>query len=655
MMLNGGRLNAQVVNGSRRWPIYATAMVAMGLRAEGEGRVEVRGQGAAELKLGTDLHLRAVRPATGTATTQLVSSLDGVRLRLVGGELDLSIVHLDSLSYRVTRRASGSAVFRTHLELTPQFYQGGAAQSLLTLRTELQGFAQRYATAQAELATHSTLAPSVYRVAAGRPAQLGLQAFLHYARTQLGYGTAVLALHARADVGVEFIDGAAAIYPMRVDLEAQRLRWAPGHGVIQTLADLRPSAVRRPATSLAAVLHTDGALDPTHITVSGVRYITPDARAAMSLHGVDAGMRRRLTSGAFNPVTLPVRMFGSGRRGRTSGILRGATSLLFQGDLGVARLFPESPAVLVLGAEGSGEVVVRGEGQAALQTSTSLHGRAKRRATGTAVVASLSVQGTGYRRRRAQGGAAFEIDLEPAEGVRRRTGQGAWPIVLVADESEAGVVRAVAGGALLALHVQCDGEVFVEGTGSSVSTLDATGTGRVVRFISGAAVTPLLASGAGDVLVRGVGNARTTLQADLDALVRRVFDGAAEIVLESDGGGEVYVRGEGAAHVRLYAEGEGYRVRRIQDVGEMVVETELAVGAIQRSVSLRLPLPTVLLHAEGIIRRGIAGDAVMQALGESSAYINIASTDVDSQTFVRPADPRVWLRPADVRLFRRVV
>ncbi|NVZ08019.1 hypothetical protein HW932_01935 [Allochromatium humboldtianum] len=275
---------------------------------------------------------------------------------------------------------------------------------------------------------------------------------------------------------------------------------------------------------------------------------------------------------------------------------------------------------LVLGGELGASARRYGVSQpAVIQTVSSLRGRVERRTTGDVVVA-LGLEGVGQRHRRGSGSAVFGVIALPAVGTRRRTGQGVATLALEFYELGTTIIR----------------EGVVEGAGAALLGLHTT----------------------------------------LTAQAQRMLSGAAAVVLEGDGAGEVHVRGEGAAVVDLRAEGTGFRIRQLLQAAEAVLELDASVGAIRWLVSLPpLPVATTILRGDGAVRRGLSGDVVLELHTESSGFLNIASADVDSQTFLRPPDRRAFLRlagadfhvftrpvdqrefarPADVRHFRKVI
>lgn len=735
MRLNGGAFNAQVVNGSRRAPVYASAVAAAGLLAEGEGRVEVRGQGSANVLLQSELRLSALRPASGQAIQVDLQALGTGARRKVSGGTATTTLEAAPLGYQLWRRGFGSAPITLDAALALRATRSLDTSSLIRLRAEILFSALRFAPLHAELRTQTQLAPTVYRVASARrhSGSLGLLASLYYSRTQYGNGTAALVLTARADVGVQFLSGVVALQPMVAELAPNRRRWAPGAAPIHLAGDFLPSAVRRMAASPTIELRTHGELDPAHITAAGVRYITPDLRATLSIHPVDGGMHRRLTAGAFHPARKDITATGSLRRGRTLPVSRAATSLLAHAEFISTRPFPPSPAIVAVGAAGSGEVFVRGSGAATLTLGAALHGRNAQFGAGTASTALVTSALTALMYRGGRGTAQpiqVQTDLV---GVRRRPGAGTLPVVARVAESGAGVIREIHGDLLLAPRAELQGEVFVRGSGTAVTTLAAQGTGQVARFVGGAASVGLATSGSGAVFVRGAGRCISGIGASLSVQRTRFCDGVAEVELQSalhgevfargeaeaatslrldgtgqvarfiagvgllqttaDGTGEVYVRGEGAALTTsletvldgrrvCFLDGTGVLQTTAVGAGEVYVRGEglgelglvasgtgqvahFIAGAALMSVTPELdrvrwsrpelasPMTTLHLVGRGTNRRTGAADAVIDVLGESSAYINIAIDDVDTQTFVRSADMRDFPRASDERLFTR--
>ena len=520
MRLNGGAFNAQVVHGSRRAPVYASAVAAAGFSAEGEGRIEVHGQGVVDVLLRGGLSASALRPATGQAIrVDLQAYGTGARRRVGSGAVS---TELDTVAdgYRLYRRGFGAATLDLTASGWLRTYRGMDAASLTRLRAEIQLSAQRFAPLRAEVRHQASLAPSVYRIGATRRGfgGLGLLASLYYSRTQYGSGAGVLDLQAMASVGVSFLEGVADMRPMGVALAPNRRRWSPGAASVAVRSDLAPSAVRRLAASPVVDLRFAGALDPAHITVEGVRYLTPDARLRATVGVQDAGLQRRLTSGAFQSAGIQFLAAGLGLRGRTATFTPAPTSLLAHGDFVSARAFPESRAILLATAGGSGEILVQGGGSAVLRLAPTLAGRVERRTTGAAAHHFSAVLG-GRRIRRLGGTVVTDFLSAELEASRRRVGRSLMDLALATDLQVARRVFLVATGVLVGVEALGDwivpartllGEaatVFVLRLGQVAWTrehlaelplaLGADGHGRrVVVFDSGAEIQVLGASDA---------------------------------------------------------------------------------------------------------------------------------------------------------------
>lgn len=637
MRLNGGAFNAQVVNGSRRAPVYASAVAAAGFFADGEGRVEVRGEGAAHCTVGGALTPRALRQAQGHEIRVDLEALGtGARRRVGVGEGVNLTLSVSPLPYQVWRRGFGAATIAFDGVLTPRAYRAPDASSLINLRAEVLLSAQRFAPLVAEVGTHLTVTPSVYRVAATRRGfgGLGLLASLFYSRTQYGGGSALLNLTARADVGVEFLEGAGVMLPMHLGLSSSRRRWSSGVAPLVTRGDFSASAIRRLAAAPRFELRTLAELDSVHITATGVRYVTPALHAPISVHALDGGLQRRLTAGGFSPVDLSLSAVGSLRRGRTIAAGQMATSLLAHVEFISTRPFPPSPLVLSLGAEGAGDVFVRGGGDAAIALDATLDGRSARYIDGDAAVEVISGTLTPLIYRGGRGTITSVSTLVDLIGTRRRVGQGALSLVAEAQTAELLVFRRGQGAWVAELEARGQGESFVYGGGSASLVLDPQFTGQVSRLVAGEGVVALSCEGRGDVFVRGAGRCVTTLGADF-TVIRTQF-------LEVEG-------------VSLVVECEGaWSVPARVHLGTVLTTLDLELERVRWARDLPALVKTIDADCAGWRRAVLHADAEIEVLGSSTAYINIFSDDVDTQTFVRSADMRAFLRTADTRLFQRV-
>ena len=638
MRLNGGAFNAQVVHGSRRAPIYASAVAAAGFFAEGDGQVEVHGQGTAAVLLGGSLVASALRPVVGQAIQIDLQVLGtGVRRRVGVGTVDALSLHTDPLGYQVWRRGAGAAPLIVDATLQPRAFRGLDANSLIRLRVEMEFSARRFAPLRAELRTVAEIAPTVYRVGATRRGFGGfsLLASLYYSRTQYGNGSASVILLARADVGVEFLDGAGTLHPMVAELAPNRRRWTGGSAPIRVGGSLAPSAVRRLAAAPLFDLRTHGALDPAHITADGVRYITPDLRALVSVHPADGGMQRRLTPGAFHPAGVQVAASGVLRRGRTAPVSRASASLLAHADFLSTRPFPDSFAVLGFGAQGRGDVFVRGEGAAPIRLVSDLYGRSARYIEGKAplVVVAPDLNPLIYRGGR---GAVSPISIQVAlEPTRRRVGVGSLHLPTLLQEGGAVMYRGASGVWALGLQAEGFGDILVYGAGLGTVGVHAQGTGQVARFVEGQGDLVTEAQGYGDVFVRGAGRAISALGADL-GLVRTQFLEADALLFEID------TPGEWVVPVR-------------EHLGEMLTTLGLELERVRWSRDLPALVKTFDAQGFGMRRAALRADAEIEVIGSSDAYINIGGEDTDVQTFIRPAELRAFVRASDERTFLRTL
>lgn len=638
MRLNGGAFNAQVVHGSRRAPVYASAVAAAGFSLEGGGRVEVRGQGTASVLLDAAFVPSALRPALGHEIRVDLQALGtGTRRRVGVGVVEPLTLSADPLNYQVWRRGFGAASLAVDAALWLRAFRAPGADSLIRLRAEIEFSARRLAPLWAEFQTHAQIAPTVYRVGATRRGfgGLGLLASLYYSRTQYGNGSAAVALLARADVGVEFLEGVGALQPMLAEMAPNRRRWSPGAAPIHVVGQLAPSAVRRLAAAPVFELRTLGELDPAHITAEGVRYITPDLRVLVSVCPVDGGLQRRLTSGAFQAAGVQLSASGALRRGRTASAWKAGTSLLAHAELVSTRPFPDSPAVLHVDAQGSGDVFVRGSGVGVFTLGVGLYGRSARYIDGAAPVATVAPAATPLIYR---GGRGVMTPIETQvtlEATRRRVGAGGLVLPHLLQEGGAILYRGASGAWLLDLSALGQGESLVYGVGSGVVGLHAQGTGQVARFIGGETALVFDMGGAGAVFVRGAGRAVSELSAEL-GIIKTQF-------LEAD-----------AALIDLGQVGDWVIPLR-EHLGTALTTLGLELERVRWARDLPALVKTLDAGGTGWRRAVLRADAEIEVLGSSEAYINVGGEDVDVQTFIRPSEVRDFTRTADQRTFLRTL
>lgn len=275
--------------------------------------------------------------------------------------------------------------------------------------SEIQLSAQRWLRGDLVPAVHAGFDPSVYRSGAGA-AVMRLGASLFYVKQIHGYGTAVLDVSARGDVGVVFIDGQAVLHPLTAEMDGLRAHCGAGDATVVVSAELAPSAIRRPTPAGALMISSMTAeLDASHIDGGGVRHIGMYGDAPVAWLAEDGGMLRQSLIGSLDMSMLA----GTGTLTVRRPTLAGSAEkrLTLSAEF-FARRRGEGVATVTATAHLDGEIHVRGEGTANLR---------------------LIASGTGYAYRMTMAGdAPIDVRLK-SDWVRKRTGGGAAVLGLIAE------------------------------------------------------------------------------------------------------------------------------------------------------------------------------------------------------------------------------
>lgn len=322
---------------------------------------------------------------------------------------------------------NGIALNRAGLNARPRLRVSGAGGAPFAIGALLDGTRRPTGRGDVVLGIASSGAASAIRAAAGDfvlpvsaslmgsatrnavgDAMLGVHASLFYQRTiYASADAALIELTLRGDVGIVFIDGEGVMHPLSIEIDASREHTAAGAAVIGVTADFTASATRRGSGSSASVIAFDGDLDPSHIS-GGVRYVGGSGRAVHSVVLEDAGFKRQVNIGALD--------FGLVASG-TAVVMRPTLAgqcikrIEMSADFHVIRR-AQGALLLERDANLSGEIFVRGDGQA---------------------VISVGAVGTGYVYRRTISGAAVKALSVALDGVRGRTGfSEITPVVLEA-------------------------------------------------------------------------------------------------------------------------------------------------------------------------------------------------------------------------------
>lgn len=231
--------------------------------------------------------------------------------------------------------------------------------------------------------------PNVQRMGVGE-GFLSVGASLYYSKLSLGFGSALVSVEFRGDVGIVFGDGEATFDPLELEVSVSRRRHGAGDAAAEIVAGGEASAVRRPAAALELRCGLSGVLEPTHVTAGGVRYVGMFAEAPVTVLPEDAGMLRQAFLGSMDLLALAGAAEIRNIRTTLAGAAVAATVLA--ADFQVLRR-AAADAVTEMVADSEFFCLVEGEGQAAIVSAPSFLASVQRFGGGvseTCVVVSFS-------------------------------------------------------------------------------------------------------------------------------------------------------------------------------------------------------------------------------------------------------------------------
>lgn len=450
------------------------------------------------------------------------------------------------------------------------------------------------------------------RTGAAAPGVLGLSATAQpvlrrglAAQAQLDVGADYQASVTRHAGGIGGITFASSLYYSRTQLGSGdaviRLRAAADIGIAFGVADAWLTPIT-PSLAAARVR-----------TASGAAYVVASAELAASAD------RRFSSDGAvqaLDGLSLdPAHITAGGVRYLTAGVALPIT--LLGADAGVMRLVSQLGAAMTeVGAETGHLSVIRRSStpsDATLSVTLSQAFQVQRKLRG-ALVLSLEARG--------------EADIVVE-------GQGsAMPLMLTAELDPSARRRSLAGEILTQLELSGGGERRKGPIASAdMSLLAASGTVKAIRRARGGASVETAFSMSGQ---------RTT-----------EMTGAVELRVDAETDGLMLRAGNGDVPIDVALELTGSAKRTIEDVGFFMSAFDAGMVGVRR-VALEGPAALLLDadYASAVIRVG-DGDAAMEVLTSSDAYLNPYAHDPNEQTFDRPYEQRDFRRPADQRDFKR--
>lgn len=384
--------------------------------------------------------------------------------------------------------------------------------------------AYRRAHATGEFHVDVALAQTIARNARGT-ARLQVTGDLYYTRNVYGFGGAGISLTLQGHVGIAFIEGAGTLLPLTPVLTATRKRRSSGASPIALAGDFRASAVRYGEGAVTEPISIDGMLEPSHIDVSGNRYVGVFGAAPVKLTSIDAGMRRQTLIGSLDFDLLGS---GSGRIHRPTLAGSAIQGIFLSADFRTHRRAQGAAAISVMSGLG-GDIYVRGEGQATLQLTPQATGYVYRHATGSGWLACHTVL-DGARLKLGQA-TLTAYTLISLDGSRKAVLRGSLPLVVASASGTASALRRTSLNAPLDIAAVLNGEVLIPGYGDALLGFYAEPTGYAIRHSSGTVEAAIVTILDGTRLRTGQVELPVTVELVPVGTRQLSIDGDAEILL----------------------------------------------------------------------------------------------------------------------------
>lgn len=258
---------------------------------------------------------------------------------------------------------------------------------------------------------------------------------------------------------------------------------------------------------------------------------------------------------------------------------------------------------------------------------------------GDAVLLPMQIELAGNKKVQGAGQGAVSLYGDGAPSAIRRFQSVAVPVAMT-GEAEAS-------------HIDANGIRYVGFAGDGDIRLQAEDAGMLRQSFIGSLDFGFAGAGNGSLQKPTLaGEAVTALSFAGDFRAVRRAQSSAAMSVQATADGEILVRGEGGALLGVRAELTGYRTTHPELTAVPVALIISAEGLRARTGWSDMPV-ALALSAVGTRTRAGTGRAVLQVLGESEAYLNPYSEDVDEQTFRRLPAIRMYSRPAMPREWRR--
>jgi len=322
---------------------------------------------------------------------------------------------------RVPVPFAGDSAFSVVPALSGTRYVLGRGAAKVELDSSVLLRAQRFGVGSVVVQVVPAIAQTITRCGAGT-ARIVISGALYYQRVVYGTGELRLVFTARGDVGVKFGSGVAVFTPLEASLSGAKAQLGSGVARIGVHGEFRASAIRRgvtkPTRSFVAV---QGALEPSHITEFGVRYVGGFGEALVELSVLDEGMLRQSHVGWLEITKLSASLAGITHRPTLAG--KAIHTVNLSGTFLTRRQLKESLRMAEVFAECSGEVLVRGEGSLPIVFAPRFSGSVIRQGALAPAVLGIHTEGDFVRVKAGSGTAVISIGLT-GEGHRGLAMQG---------------------------------------------------------------------------------------------------------------------------------------------------------------------------------------------------------------------------------------
>jgi hypothetical protein len=269
----------------------------------------------------------------------------------------------------------GVSVIGTQVEITPtrkMRFSGEAVGPTLSLSSAVNVY--RFLTGGIDFSIEPSvnMLPSVYRACRG-DAIIKTGTSLYYVKQIYGYGSAILAISSKGDVGVEFGKGDAVISDLlTVSFDGAKVKRFAGDIAMSSSLSMTASAIRRPSVYEASIRNIVLTELDSSATIGGIKYVGMFGDTVIAITSEDAGMLRQASIGVIDIPTLV--SVGALTVKRNS--LRGDAIIDIGTDMNGAHVIRNGygNVNLLTLSEGDCDIVVLGDGTVRISIDTEMTG-----------------------------------------------------------------------------------------------------------------------------------------------------------------------------------------------------------------------------------------------------------------------------------------